>query len=120
MGPGLRRDDGEGAPHSDRTGIWIGDGGSEELMRTMRGLANFAEYVPLALFLMLLMAGLGMPGYLLHLFGLALTAARILHALHFTGALDALVARQLGASVTFGVLFFASVGLVVHAALRLA
>ena len=30
-----------------RTGIWLGDGGAAELIRAMRGLANFAEYVPL-------------------------------------------------------------------------
>ena len=30
-----------------RTGIWLGDGGAPELVRAMRGLANFAEYVPL-------------------------------------------------------------------------
>ena len=103
-----------------RTGIWLGDGGSEELVRATRGLANFAEYVPLVLLMMLLLAGLGMPGYLLLVFGLTLTAARILHGLHFAGVLDTVVARQVGASVTFVVVLLASLGLVVHAVMQLA
>jgi uncharacterized protein len=102
-----------------RTGIWLGDGGSEDLLRTMRGLANFAEYVPLALLMLLLMAALGMPGYLVHLFGLVLTGARLLHAMHFTGAATALITRQLGATATFGFVLFASLGLIVHSLLRM-
>jgi uncharacterized membrane protein YecN with MAPEG domain len=102
-----------------RTGIWAGDGGSAELLRAMRGQANFAEYVPFALILLLLMAALGAPVYVLHLFGLALTAARVLHALHFTGAVTALVMRQAGALGTWVVLLLASVGLIAHALTRL-
>jgi uncharacterized membrane protein YecN with MAPEG domain len=102
-----------------QTGIWIGDGGSEELIRAMRGLANFSEYVPLALLMLLLMAALGMPGSLVHLFGLILTAARLVHAMHFTGAASTLITRQVGATLTYGVVLFASLGLLVHSLLRL-
>jgi len=100
-----------------RTGIWTGDGGSAELIRVMRGQANFAEYVPFCLILLLLMAALGAPGYILHLFGLALTGARTLHGLHFTGIVSTLVARQVGATVTLLLLLFGSLGVIVHAAI---
>ena len=102
-----------------RTGIWVGDGGSQELMRAMRGQLNFAEYVPLCLVLLLLMAALGMPGYLVHLFGLVLTVGRVAHAAHFSGAYTGLMARQVGAMLTFGVLLLGSLGLVAHALTRL-
>jgi uncharacterized membrane protein YecN with MAPEG domain len=98
-----------------RTGILIGDGGSAELLRAMRGIGNFAEYVPMALLMLLLMAAMGLPSYLVHAFGMALTGARLLHALHFTGAASTLMARQVGATVTFGVILLASLGLIAHA-----
>ena len=71
--------------------------------------------------MLLLMAALGMPGYLVHLFGLALTAARLVHAMHFTGAASTLDrAPGGGARLTFGVLLFASLGLIVHSLMQLA
>ena len=98
-----------------RTGIWLGDGGSEELLRAMRGLANFTEFVPFGLLMLLLMAALGLPWYLVHVFGATLTIGRVAHAAHFTGAYDALIARQVGAMLTFLPIGLGSLGLIFHA-----
>ncbi|MBP7243460.1 MAPEG family protein [Amaricoccus sp.] len=98
-----------------RTGVWIGDGGVEELIRAMRGQANFTEFVPFGLLMLLLMAALGLPWYLVHVFGATLTVGRIAHAAHFTGAYDALIARQVGAMLTFLPITLGSVGLIFHA-----
>ena len=60
--------------------ISLGDGDDAEMQRRMRVHANFAEYAPLTL-LLLLMAELGgVAGWLLHPLGAMLLAGRALHA----------------------------------------
>jgi uncharacterized membrane protein YecN with MAPEG domain len=61
--------------------ISIGDGGNEALSLRIRAHGNFAEYVPLALLLMLLVeaASAGTPGAL-YIIGGLLVLARVLHA----------------------------------------
>jgi uncharacterized membrane protein YecN with MAPEG domain len=66
-------------------GVGLGDGGNEELSRAIRVHGNFAEYVPLAL-VMILMCEMnastpfeGAP-YYIHLLGGALVLARLLQA----------------------------------------
>ena len=76
-----------------RSHVWVGDGGVSELVLAMRGQANFAEYVPLCLVILVAMAGLGAPAYVLQLFGLALTLGRVAHAAHFTGLAPSIVFR---------------------------
>ncbi|MER2508234.1 MAPEG family protein [Amaricoccus sp.] len=98
-----------------RTGVWVGDGGVAELTRVMRGHANFTEYAPFGLLMLLLMAAMGLPWFLVHGFGATLTVGRLLHAAHFTGAYDALIARQIGAMLTFAAIGLGSVGLIFHA-----
>ncbi len=98
-----------------RTNVWIGDGGVEDLTRVMRGHANFTEFVPFGLLMLLMMAVLGLPWYLVHIFGATLTVGRVLHAAHFTGVYDALIARQIGAMLTFLAITLGSVGLIFHA-----
>lgn len=58
----------------------LGDGGHRPLLRRQRVHANFAEYVPLGLVLMILAELQGAPRLVLHGLGLALLAGRILHA----------------------------------------
>ena len=69
-----------------RVGVSIGDGGKPRLIRVMRGHANAIETVPMALILLLLGALQGLPAWVIHALGLALTVGRVLHALHFTAA----------------------------------
>jgi uncharacterized membrane protein YecN with MAPEG domain len=60
--------------------VSLGDGGQPELMRRIRGHANFAEYVPLQLLLLgLLELNGGLPVWALHVLGGALLVSRGLH-----------------------------------------
>ena len=57
----------------------LGDAGQQRLARAVRMHGHFAEYVPLALLLMLLLELARLPAALLHGYGLALLASRVLH-----------------------------------------
>jgi len=63
--------------------IAVGDGGNKHLTKIMRGQANAAENMPLFLIMLVIAAGTGMAAWLVHLFGIAFTAGRTLHAWHF-------------------------------------
>jgi len=63
-----------------RSEVELYDGGDERLGRAIRMHGNFIEYVPHALILMALVELNGAPGWLVHVFGLALLVARLLHA----------------------------------------
>jgi uncharacterized membrane protein YecN with MAPEG domain len=62
------------------SGISIGTGQDRELEVRMRIQANFIEYVPLALILLALLESLSVSRYGLHLLGILLVVARLLHA----------------------------------------
>jgi uncharacterized membrane protein YecN with MAPEG domain len=60
-------------------GTSLGDGGNPELLRRVRAHGNFSEYVPFIL-LMIGMLELGhFPAILLHVLGITLVVARLLH-----------------------------------------
>ena len=63
--------------------ISIGAGGNAHMYRIMRGHSNAVENMTILLILMIVMAGLGTPDYILHGFGLALVITRAMHAHHF-------------------------------------
>jgi len=63
-----------------REKIGLGDGGHPELQRATRAHANFTEYVPLALVMMLAFETSGGPAALTHAFGATLLIGRVLHA----------------------------------------
>jgi hypothetical protein len=96
--------------------VSIGDGGNFELIRVMRGQANFVETVPYCLLILLVMALMGAPVWVIHLFALPLTVGRILHGLHFAGRGPALF-RGIGAGLTMLVLLVGSIGVILHAVL---
>ncbi|OFZ96944.1 MAG: hypothetical protein A2Z64_08115 [Betaproteobacteria bacterium RIFCSPLOWO2_02_67_12] len=78
------------------------DGGDPDLGRAIRVQGNFIEYVPLALALMGCVEWLGVKPWVVYLFGFALLAARLLHALGiYSGVFPA---RVIGTSVTWIVL----------------
>ena len=89
-------------------GIALGDGGDPGMLRVIRGHANFAEYVPLALLLMAILELSRFSIYVLHALGLTLLVARLLHgyALSFTQQFK--FGRIAGAGLTFIVLFVAA------------
>lgn len=63
-----------------RLRVALGDGGDERLLRAMRVHANFAEYVPLVLLLILLSEQSGAPYFLVHSLAALLVLGRALHA----------------------------------------
>ncbi len=91
------------------TGISLGDGGDPGMLRIIRGHANFAEYVPLALLLMAILELSRFSIYVLHALGMTLLVARLLHgyALSFTTQFK--FGRVGGATLTFGVLLVEAV-----------
>jgi uncharacterized membrane protein YecN with MAPEG domain len=84
--------------------VEIGHGESLQLLRRMRVHANFAEYVPFALVLMLLAESLKAPSLVLHLLGLTLVEARIVHAYGLSQTPHIQRLRVLGMTLTFGVI----------------
>lgn len=90
--------------------ISLGDGGDPELQRRTRGHGNFAEYVPFALLLIaLLEIGGATPFWLLHLLGLTLVVARVLHGIALSYTQKWMLGRFLGTVLTFLVLIVAGV-----------
>jgi len=97
-----------------KTRVMVGDGGNIDLIRAMRGQANFVENVPLALILFLFMALAGAPAIAIHVLGVALTAGRIMHGLHFSAPDMPAWQRQGGSGLTLLVLLAASLGAIGH------
>lgn len=89
-------------------GANLGDGGDPVLLRRIRGHGNFAEYVPLALLLMAMLEFGGMRDWVLHVFGITLVVARLLHgvALSFTEQWQ--FGRFYGTLLTFTILLVAA------------
>ena len=88
-----------------------GDGGSDELARAVRVHGHFAEYVPLALVLLLLLEHSRWPELALHLYGLVLLATRFIHAMGLTRVPEKTVFRLVAMVITLNLLTFASLAL---------
>jgi len=87
-----------------RLGISLGDGGDPAMQRVIRGHANFAEYVPLALLLLAILEMGRISLYLLHALGLTLLVARVLHGYALSFTRRWMFGRVWGAALTFLVL----------------
>lgn len=59
--------------------VSLGDGGLDMMLRRIRGHANFVEYVPLILVLMLVLESTGSASSLVHGLGIILVVSRSLH-----------------------------------------
>ncbi|MEO1749136.1 MAG: MAPEG family protein, partial [Pseudomonadota bacterium] len=94
--------------------IALGDGGDKHLSRLMRGMANNTEYVPLFLIKLLAAALIGMPVWLVHLFGAPFVLGRVIHASYFVYPGTPIMRRFIG----FGIAFLAQglllLGLLAH------
>jgi uncharacterized membrane protein YecN with MAPEG domain len=88
--------------------IGIGDKGNAALLRRMRVHSNFAEYVPLALILILMLELMTATPWLLWLLGTALLLGRILHAYGVSQEPEPLIYRMTGMVLTFGTLIIAA------------
>jgi uncharacterized membrane protein YecN with MAPEG domain len=59
--------------------VALGDGNNPQLLAAIRIHANAAEYIPIALFLMLLLEFNQAPNWLIHFSGIVLLIGRLLH-----------------------------------------
>lgn len=81
--------------------IGLGDGGNETMRRRMRAQANFVEYVPIALILILLVElGTIGPAWLPGALGAALVVARIWHAQGLYSSSGTSAGRFMGTNLT--------------------
>jgi hypothetical protein len=80
--------------------ISLGDGGDGELLRRTRAHANFAEYVPLTLILMMLAELQGQPVWCIHLTGVVLLVGRAAHALGLNRVPQVTALRVAGMTAT--------------------
>ena len=86
-----------------RTRTSLGDGGNRDMQGAIRGHGNFAEYVPLALVLMLMLELGHMSIYVLHALGVTLLIARLIHGYTLSYSYS-LQRRVAGMALTFVVL----------------
>ncbi len=91
--------------------IAIGDAGDAAMLRAMRVHSNFAEYVPLCLFMIYLVETQLGWALLVHGLGLVLLLARLSHAYGVSQARENLRFRVFGMLGTFAVLVVAALGL---------
>ena len=89
--------------------VSLGHGGHPGLQRAMRGQANFAEYVPLALILLLILELSRFSLYLVHTLGILLLVARLLHGYALSFQSEFRFGRFWGAALTFVVLLIEAV-----------
>ena len=101
-----------------RTHTAIGTGNDPGLERAVRVHANFAEYVPIALLLILLAELLGAAGWWLHLSGAGLLAGRALHAYGVSRSPENLRLRMMGMVLTFSVIIAGAIAVAVQALTR--
>jgi uncharacterized membrane protein YecN with MAPEG domain len=91
------------------TRVSLGDGGDPGLQRAIRGQANFVEYVPLALLLLVVLELSRFSIYLLHGLGATLLVARLIHGWAFSFTSGSRPGRSVGAALTFVVLIIEAV-----------
>jgi|LNFM01.1.fsa_nt_gb uncharacterized membrane protein YecN with MAPEG domain len=90
-------------------GVALGDGGDRMLLRRQRVHANFTEYVPLALVLLVIAELQGAPLLLLHGLGVALLTGRLVHAYGVSQDPERMALRVTGMAITFTVLIASAV-----------
>ncbi|NBW88456.1 MAG: hypothetical protein EBR51_00830 [Gammaproteobacteria bacterium] len=98
-----------------RCQVGLGDGGDPDLQRAMRVHANFVEYTPLALVMLLAYEISGANPLLVHAFGAALLLSRILHARGFGRSAGYSRGRFFGTLGTWIVLALLGVALIERA-----
>ena len=91
-----------------RHNVGIGDGGHEDLARAIRVQANFVEYVPVALLLLLCVDLVGDAKWIVHLLGILLLIGRVCHAVGLSGSSGRSLGRAVGVVLTFVVLIVAA------------
>lgn len=86
----------------------IGMGEGKQLARAVRAHANFTEYVPLALVLLLVLEQTTFPHWAMHLLGALLFIGRCLHGWGFTRNVGVSFGRVAGTISSWGVIAVAA------------
>lgn len=101
-----------------RLKVGIGDAGDKSLQRAIRVHANFNEYTPLALLLLLALELQVFYPLGLHALGITLVAGRLLHAYGVSQTNEQLKFRIAGMACTFAVLLLTASILIYRFAMR--
>jgi uncharacterized protein len=91
----------------------FGEGDCEELTRAVRVHGHFAEYVPLALMLLLMLELADWPGWALHLYGALLLCSRLIHLAGLSRVPERVNLRLAAMVITLNLLAAAAVALLV-------
>ncbi len=94
--------------------ISLGTGDDPEMVRRMRGQANFIETVPISIFLLIVMEVQGASNMWLHALGITLVLGRIAH---YLGLVDIIpfAFRVVGIAATLLTIFLGSIWIVIDA-----
>lgn len=92
-------------------GIGVGDGGNQQLIKAARAHANFAEYTPLCIILIVLNEMNGVSPWLIHGYCVLLIAGRVIHAYGVSQVNENFKFRVFGMACTFVVLISGSIRL---------
>ena len=95
--------------------IGIGDGGNRDLARAIRVQANYAEYTPFGLGLLLALPLSGAGVWSVHAVGLALVFGRAAHAFGLGRSIGSSPGRVAGMVATFAALIFGALVLLARA-----
>lgn len=97
-----------------RFGVGFGSGDQQELARAIRVHANFTEYTPLALILLVLTEGVGESALLVHICGSVLIVSRLLHAWGLSHSSGRSLGRFIGTLGSVIVILVLSLTLISH------
>lgn len=103
----------------NRHKVAIGDGDNPDLQRAVRAQANFVEYVPMCLLLILVGQGMAISGWIILIAMIALVVGRVAHALGLSARAGPSTGRLVGTLLTWLVLAGMSVVLLIYALARL-
>ena len=95
--------------------VGIGDADNTQMKRAIRAHANLSEYAPMMLILLGAAELQGTPDWVLHLFGLAIIASRLVHAWGISQQPEPIRIRIYTMATTFGVLGLLALGNLAHA-----
>jgi len=82
-----------------QTGVEVGDGGREELIKATRAHGNNVEYVPIGLLLLIAVEIASAPVWLVHALGAGLTISRLAHGIGMHSSTGRSAGRAVGASL---------------------
>jgi uncharacterized protein len=91
-----------------RLKIAVGDAGNIMLLRAVRVHANFAEYVPICLLLVLMVEMQGASSWVVHTLGASLLIGRISHAYGVSQVRENLMFRVVGMALTVTTLLWSA------------